>query len=180
LISISDSTELTCEFRAIYEEAFPPDERREWPQMLELLNNQHFSLEGIYHQQKIIGMLSVWNLAGFRFLEHFAIRESERKKGYGTLVVNQLLAGNSTPLILEVEEPITETAQKRIQFYERFNFSVCKREYFQPPYSIDKNKVKMLLMSYPDKINDDSFPQIKASIYQLVYGFNDNNLTSVF
>lgn len=170
LIRVTDSLELNPELRTIYEQAFPPNERREWAQFTELLTNPDFFLETIHHQKNLIGILTIWNLHEFRFVEHFAIRENERGKGLGTEVVNQLLTESSVPVILEVEEPITETAQKRIHFYERFNFSACKSEYFQPPYSIDKNKVKMLLMSYPDKINNQDFPQIKARIYRSVYG----------
>lgn len=170
LIRLTDSLELSHELRTIYEEAFPLDERREWAQFTELLANPDFFLEAIHLQKKLVGILTTWNLHDFKFIEHFAIRDSERGKGFGTQVVNQLLAESSVPVILEVDEPSTETAQKRIHFYEHFNFSVCKREYFQPPYSADKNKVKMLLMSYPEEINDEIFPQIKARIYRSVYG----------
>jgi len=173
LIRVTDSCELSHELRTIYEEAFPPDERREWTQFIELLKNPNFFLKAIYNQKKLIGMLTIWNLHEFRFIEHFAIQDAERGKGFGTQVVNQLLAGTSIPLILEVEEPVTETAHKRIQFYERINFSVCKREYFQPPYTIDKNEVKMLLMSYPEKISEVYFLQIKDRIYRMVYGINE-------
>jgi ribosomal protein S18 acetylase RimI-like enzyme len=170
LIRLTDSLELSHELQTIYEEAFPPDERREWAQFTELLNNPDFFLKAISIQKKLIGLLTYWNLEEFLFIEHFAIRDAERGKGLGTQVVNQLIAETASPLILEVEEPITETAQNRIHFYERFSFSVCKSEYFQPPYSADKNKVKMLLMSYPDEVSDEYFTIIKDRIYRLVYG----------
>lgn len=170
LIRVADSLELNQELRTIYEEAFPPDERREWAEFTELLNNTDFFLKAISNQKKVIGMLTIWNLHEFRFIEHFAIQDDDRGKGFGTQVFNHLLTESSAPLILEVDEPSTETAKKRIQFYERLNFLVCQSEYFQPPYSADKNKVKMILMSFPDKISDDFFPQIKARIHRLVYG----------
>jgi len=172
LISVSDSPELTEEFRAIYEEAFPPDERREWTQMLELLNNPNFRLDGIYHQGKLIGMLSIWNLNEFRFIEHFAIRASERKKGFGTLVIQQMTSRITSTIILEVEDSSTDLAQQRIRFYERCGFWVCKSEYYQPPYSVEKSKVKMLLMSYPEKILEGHFSKIKSMIYRSVYGLD--------
>ena len=78
---------------------------------------------------------------------------------------------NSKPVILEVEEPFTETARKRILFYERLNFSVNNQSYFQPPYSNDKNSVKMLLMSYPKKIDSKYFEKTKTQIHDLVYGY---------
>lgn len=169
LVCVSESSELTNGFRTIYEDAFPPDERREWKQINDLLGNRDFSLMGIYHHQTLIGIVSIWDLPEFRFLEHFAICDSERGKGFGTKVIQQIVAQGSTPVILEVEIPNTETALNRIKFYERLNFTVCEDEYFQPPYSIDKSEVKMLLMSYPEPILKDNFQLIKNKIHASVY-----------
>jgi hypothetical protein len=170
LIPVSEPAGLTKEFKAIYEEAFPPDERRDWRHMSDLLNNTSYSLRGIYYQQKLIGLISIWNLQEFRFIEHFAIRDYERGKGFGSKVIQQIISESAVPVILEVEEPNTEIARKRIDFYERLDFLVCEAEYFQPPYSTDKSKVKMQLMSYPEKIKDGDFPLIKSRIYWAVYG----------
>jgi ribosomal protein S18 acetylase RimI-like enzyme len=171
LIEIVDSNRITKDFELIYEEAFPPDERREWSQLIDLLNNPDFSFIGIYFQQQIIGFMMIWNLHEFSFIEHFAIRESERGKGIGKQAIEKILAQILTPVILEVEIPKTEAAQKRIRFYERLNFSICEGEYFQPPYSAGKNKVEMLLMSYHEKMLNTTFGQIKTIIYSSVYQF---------
>lgn len=162
---------LNSDFKQIYKASFPEDERREWTQLLELLGNAQFSLNEIYDQQKFLGFISIWNLNEFRFIEHFAIRDEEQKKGYGTQTIEQVLSMSSKPVILEVEEPFTNTARKRISFYERLNFSVNAGSYFQPPYSIKKNSVKMILMSYPTIIYPEYSERIKARIHDRVYGY---------
>ena len=162
---------LNFDLKQIYEGLFPEDERREWTQLTELLHNTQFSLNEIYDQHNFLGFISVWNLTEFSFIEHFAIRPTKQGKGYGTEALNQVLSMNSKPVILEVEEPFTETARKRILFYERLNFTVNDNSYFQPPYSIEKNSVKMLLMSYPKKIEPEYFGIIKAHIHSKVYGY---------
>jgi hypothetical protein len=173
LIRVAYSSELSNEFKTIYEEAFPLDERREWSQIIDMLSNPDFILFKIYHQKKSIGLLSVWNLDIFCFIEHFAIQDIDRGKGFGTQVIQQLQSQISTPLILEVEEPLTEMAQKRIAFYEHLNFHVCNENYYQPPYSAKKSKVKMLLMSSSVKLFQDSLIQVKAKIYDSVYNFSE-------
>jgi len=173
LVPISNLKELNADFRQIYEEAFPPDERRNWHQLAELLTNPIFSLNGIYQEQQLIGILLIWNLDDFSFIEHFAIRDSMRGNGFGSQVIQQLIMQISNPVILEVEEPFTSDALKRITFYKRLNFSLFDGEYYQPPYSDEKNKVKMLLMSYPEKIEPEVFPWIKKRIYQTVYQLNE-------
>ena len=172
LIRLTDSSELTPEFSIIYEEAFPSDERREWSQIIDLLSNNSFNFFKILYMQRTIGLLSVWNLGEFHFVEHFAIQDIDRGKGFGNQVILLLQCRISTPLILEVEEPLTEMAQKRIAFYKRLNFQVCALDYYQPPYSISKNKVKMLLMSFPEMLIQDSLIQVKARIYDSVYHFS--------
>lgn len=173
LIPITNSLELTNDFKQIYEEAFPSDERRDWDQITELLNDKDFVLQSIYLRSKLIGMISLWNLQKFCFIEHFAICNAERGNGYGSLLLLKLLDQIAIPVILEVEEPTTAIAQKRIEFYERLNFSVCNAAYYQPPYSAQKNKVKMLLMSYPEKIELHNFQATKEQIFASVYKLSE-------
>ena len=169
LFSVSNPTELTADLRKIYEEAFPADERREWVQLTALLPNPHFMLNKVYFQEQLIGILNYWTLDRFCYIEHFAISEYERNKGFGYEVLKSLLLGVSSSVILEVEEPVTEMARNRIAFYERLNFRILDGEYYQPPYSTDKRRVKMLLMCYSG-INDPiDFLIAKTHLYQSVY-----------
>jgi GNAT superfamily N-acetyltransferase len=171
LLRLTNPEKLNSVFKRTYESLFPPNERRELDQLFDLLGNTQFKLYEIYLQEKFVGFISVWDLTEFNFIEHFAICAPEQGKGYGTRVLSQLLSMDSKPFILEVEEPLTETAQKRISFYERLNFSLNSGSYFQPPYSIEKSSIKMQLMSYPITIEPEDFERIKAKIHDQVYGF---------
>ena len=117
-----------------------------------------------------MGFISIWNLTEFNFIEHFAIRATEQGKGYGTQTMAHVLSTNSKPIVLEIEEPLTETARKRMEFYERLNFTVNDFSYFQPPYSIGKSSIKLLLMSHPTKIYPEDFEKIRDRIHVCVYG----------
>lgn len=169
LIPVSTSQNLSEELEQIYKGSFPPDERRDWKKMKELLIQPKFILNQIFKDQVLIGLITLWNLPNFVFIEHFAILEPKRGKGIGTLVLKQVIAKNPTTLIVEVEEPNTGEARRRIAFYERSGFSACEGIYYQPPYALDKNKVKMLLMSFPEKISQLNFNEIKTKIYREVY-----------
>lgn len=169
IIRINQPDELNSIFRQIYEEAFPTDERRDWRQMNELLTNPYFCFNGIYNEQKVVGLQTIWNLGEFHFMEHFAILDSERGKGYGSQVLHQILNNISTRLILEVESSNSHSCLKRIAFYERLNFKISDGEYFQPPYSTEKNKVRMKLMSNPEGILPDDFTAIQYRIHEVVY-----------
>jgi GNAT superfamily N-acetyltransferase len=173
LIHVTNPLDLTEDLKQIYFDSFPPNERRDWLEIKELLKHSGFILNQILENQKLVGLISVWNLSKFVFIEHFAILESNRGKGIGTQVLKQVIAENPTTLIVEVEEPITDAARHRIAFYESARFSVCEGIYYQPPYSPDKNKVKMLLMSFPENILPPEFHEIKTRIYREVYQQKD-------
>jgi hypothetical protein len=91
----------------------------------------------------------------------------------GTQVLQQVMNEKPLQLILEVDEPHTEPAIRRINFYMRLGFTVCREDYYQPPYSPHMNKVKMLLMSYPGILTQLEFIDIKAHIYREVYQLNN-------
>lgn len=161
--------ELSHDLKNIYIDSFHPDERREWDEMPTLLSHPQFRLNQVIYEQKLIGFITTWNLLNFTFIEHFAIDESVQGKGLGTQIIKQVMEENSTMLVLEVEEPTDELTRRRISFYKRLGFSVCEGTYYQPPYSPDKCKVKMLLMSDVEKITPLEFDQIKTQLYQEVY-----------
>lgn len=169
LIPVTNSHDLSEDLKQIYIGSFPPDERRDWQQMKELLNHSNFILNQVLENQELVGLISVWNFPNFVFIEHFAILESKRGRGIGSQALNQVIAENQKKLIIEVEEPISDDARRRIAFYESAGFSVCEGVYYQPPYSRDKNRVKMLLMSFPEMILPPEFDEVKTRIYREVY-----------
>jgi GNAT superfamily N-acetyltransferase len=174
LITLNHPYELNSDFRTLYEEAFPPDERRDWNRLVELLYNPYFNFIGIYNEQKVVGFYTIWNLGEFNFMEHFAIRDAERGKGFGTQVLQQILSTISILLILEVELSNTHLGLKRIEFYERMNFLLSEVVYYQPPYAAGKNKVRMQIMSNPERIQTDDFADIQNRIYEVVYQYHLN------
>jgi len=169
LLPVSNSLELNDDLKQIYEDSFPSDERREWLEISELIQHLNFIIYRIFINDELIGLISVWNLSHFIFIEHFAIHKKLHGKKLGTQVINQVITESDKTVIVEVEEPINDTAQRRIVFYERLGFVVFSGIYYQPPYSAEKNKVKMLLMSYPDQLTITEFTDVKSLIYRIVY-----------
>lgn len=170
LIPVTNSLELNDDLKQIYIESFPPDERREWHEIKELLHQPNFSFNKLLDGEKLIGLITTWNLPDFLFIEHFAIGKAMRGKGIGSQFLKQVIEGKSINVVVEVEEPINESARRRISFYERLEFLVCQGIYYQPPYSPEKSKVRMLLMSFPNRIPLSEIEEIKTQLYRQVYG----------
>ena len=169
LIPFPKVQKLPLEIKQIYTDSFPSEERRKWYELEQILQQPLFNLLQVVDNQELTGIISIWNLPDFCFIEHFAIKASSQGKETGSQVIKQVIGTQPTRVILEVDEPITDVAKRRMGFYTRLGFSVCESNYWQPAYSSEKSKVKMRLMSFPDKIQTEEFDQIKKHIYRAVY-----------
>ena len=149
--------------------AFPSDERREDDkQRYNVDYNDKMQCLLIQDGDVNVGFITLWSLSGISYVEHFAIADSLRQRGYGTQSLSSTLTSTST-LILEVELPSTEEATKRIAFYEKCGFKLSARPYIQPPYSPDKQSVPMALMTYGN-VGDDEIETAVGEMYRHVYG----------
>ncbi|WP_246853498.1 GNAT family N-acetyltransferase [Rufibacter aurantiacus] len=153
----------------LYEEAFPLEERRTLAQQTELLSNPAYRFLSITDQEEFAGFFGVWQLPEFTFLEHFAVLPSLRGKGTGARALTVLLETLLQPLVLEVETPHSEIAQRRIRFYERLGFRLNDFEYRQPPYVARMPWVPLLLMSYPSLLASAEIEKVKVQLYRYVY-----------
>lgn len=128
-----------------------------------------YSFLAIKEGEELVGLFGVWQLAGFRFIEHFAVSPQARGKGVGKIILEEVIHAWAQPILLEVEPPFSETNQRRIAFYERAGFCLNLLEYHQPPYSRDKPWVPLHLMSLPAVLSDTAFGQVREQLYRVVY-----------
>lgn len=156
---------------ALMEESFPPEERREKDAARAILKNRAYRLYRITDGGEFIGLLGVWRLSDFIFIEHFATRPELRGRGYGTLALKALFKMYSSA-VLEVEPPESELTSRRIAFYERCGFHLSRDEYYQPSYREGGEPVRLMLMSYPKPIVRHA--DVAAALYRDVYKVKNN------
>jgi hypothetical protein len=134
-------------FVTLYLESFPPDERREVDELINIQGVKNYSLNQITFNGQFIGFIEVWLFNEFAFLEHIAIITKEQQKGYGSEALILLLKKLKIPVILEAEPPVNVISSKRIMFYQKSGFVLLDVDYSQPPYYPGKQSVPMLLLS---------------------------------
>ena len=75
------------------------------------------------------------------------------------------------PLVLEVEMPDNELAQRRIGFYQRQGFQLWDEcPYEQPPYHPEDESLPMYLMVH-GPLTPEAFPAVCTLIHREVYHF---------
>ena len=154
----------------VYVSSFPSNERRDLANQTELLSNKSYGLSAVYDKNHLIGFIATWNFNNCIFIEHFAIQENLRGKGFGTKLLIEYISQRNKKIILEVEKPNTEMASKRIKFYEKIGFKLNTYDYIQPAYGQEKKSIPMFLMTLPSKINKSEFLNIRDQLYKTVYG----------
>jgi ribosomal protein S18 acetylase RimI-like enzyme len=165
---IQDHTGPHLQFlQELYLSAFPVDERRDWEQLLDMIDNvPEMRLELITDEDKPIGFLISWIFSGYCYIEHFAVSRVNRGKKYGERVIKELMAKGK--VLLEAEHPGSADAVRRIGFYERLGMHILPLNYNQPSYRETGKSYPMLLMgNIPE--DDEEIPLIISQIKQQVY-----------
>lgn len=156
---------------SLYTEAFPTEERRPleaWRLLVE--EEPAFHIYEIHSANGFAGFVCYWELAGFIFVEHFAIRSALRCCGVGRECIEHLKEKFAPlPLVLEAELPESEMACRRIGFYARCGFSPSPRPYLQPPYRRGDSWLPLLLLCTDETFLSQHFPTIRQQIYHSVY-----------
>ena len=148
--------------------AFPYEERRDYSDQKECLENKYFKFFEIYDCDLAVGFTALWVFENFVFIEHIAIDENKRGGGYGSKAIELIKEKYNKPLILEAEAPVTEQQIKRINFYNRLGFNVNSFNYTQPSYHGGEG-VPLLILSYPNKLTDEEFDEFLRETRREVY-----------
>lgn len=153
----------------LYEEAFPPNERRDMDKFNELVfSSNELSINAIIDDETLCGLMIYWKFEDFYYLEHFAIfpEMRNRKLGERTLDLMKGIAKGET-IVLEAEPADNELATRRIEFYKRNGFSILRENYIQPPYSKNKEGIKLWMLGIIGGNNnvDDMIETLKQSVY---------------
>lgn len=159
--------------KKLYHESFPLEERRDWFDIVNMLNQNHtcYNIYVIIVEGRFVGFISWWDFSLFRYVEHFAIKEEVRGSGIGGQAIKDFVAMQPSAVVLEVELPSTgELARRRIGFYERHGFKAhADYEYVQPPYASNLPEVPMMLMRVINNNETIGIDEIAKQIHRYVY-----------
>lgn len=163
-------TDLYSYMEQLITQSFPAEEYRELKELRTYTDTKpHFHNNIIFHNNIPVGLITYWDFDRFCYIEHFAIDPTQRNGGHGRTALNQLCQLLKRPIVLEVEMPEEEMAQRRINFYRRQGFSLWEKPYQQPPYKPGDGYLPMLLMAYGNIQCGKDFDTVKEYLYREVY-----------
>lgn len=153
----------------LYLSAFPADERRDVESLEKLLYENRFGFHCLIVGNDLGGFITIWQFTGFVYVEHFAVFPDLRSSGIGSRIIKKVTESYNTPVILEIERPVTKQADRRLDFYLKNGFQVIKSDYIQPSYGPGKKPVPAYLLGNTG-LNQDRTQQIVTELYLAVYG----------
>ena len=157
------------ELYVIYEKSFPESERRNFEEFFSLVNNNAFGFYYLLQDNELLGFYTQWIFSNFYYIEHLAINEQYRCKGFGSQLTGLIVSTSPKLLVIEVERPGDPGSDRRIKFYLRTGFNLCDFDYIQPPYCYGKSPVPMYLMTYPNVPDYNEYLKIRETLYREVY-----------
>lgn len=172
----ANSAQITTIFPSFYDllrRSLPQEEMRTREGQRALLQNPDYVIWCLQDAGRVTALLAAWELESFGFIEHLAVDESLRGQGIGGDLVQFYCARENRPVLLEVEPPATQIAQRRIGFYERHGFFQNPYPYHQLPLQEGFGEMPLILMSYPRPLEKSEFEAARETLYARVYGQAD-------
>ncbi len=156
---------------AIMDEAFPNSEMRTYERQRALLSDPTYRMYACRDASgRLVAFLAAWEFPFFRFVEHIAVSATQRGAGLGGRLMEAYKKRSDLRIVLEVEPPENEIAQRRIGFYQRHGFQFNHFPYEQPPMREGQQAIALYLMSWPEALSEEAFHSDKATLYRCVYG----------
>ena len=164
---------LFTEVREIYEESFPPEEKRSLSLQRQAWKDPGYELLAILKDNQVIGLLGVWHLDGFLFVEHFALSSETRGLGIGSSLLNEYMSTlNDKMIILEIDPLIDEISRRRAEFYKRLGFHLTDHYHAQFPFRVEDSPVVLRIMSYPTAMTEDEYTTFNKEYVDRVMNFS--------
>lgn len=159
----------------IMKKSFPAEEMRGYDVQKALFGKKEYFAYGTRNEDgSLAAFITMWRFDDFTFGEHFAVSQELRGSGIGGKIINEAAKIAKGLFCFEVEPPVTETAKRRIAFYERNGFILNDFHYIQPPLSENTGSLRLMIMSYKKPLSHAEFTAVKNTVYKNVYGVPEN------
>ena len=141
---------------ALYESAFPREERRDLTEQTRVLNKEAYHVDFILNNGEFQGIMLYWETEDFIYLEHFTTLPEVRGNGIGSAALELLKAKGKT-VLLEIEPPTDELTRRRFAFYQRNGFQMTPHYHIQAKYHLGDEDLQLSILSYPTIITEQQY-----------------------
>lgn len=157
------------QYYQILKDHFPMKEVKEYHYLKDLFIQGVAKALTLKDKDRIIGILSYFDLQDMMFVDYFAILEEYQGQQLGQKMLNHFKEFSNKPFVLEVEHPTDEQSTRRINFYQRQGLCLNNLDYLVPKMENMSEELCFLLMSYPTLLDKNTYPSLYQRIMNEVY-----------
>lgn len=158
----------------LYTESFPEHERRRISSHVLAVDDPHFDTKVAVENGNLLGLLFYWKYGKKIYIEHIAVNPLMRGKNIGSTILRDFIAQNpDSTVILEIDPPADDISQRRLAFYERLGFRRSDYAYTHPSYQKKGLHHQLVILSYPELIDNDEFAEFQEFMQTHVLKYID-------
>ena len=165
ILTENNCPERLKKIHALYESAFPPDERMPFERILQKQTDGIMSLLSVENENGVfLGFANITLCLDVLALNYFAILPEYQGNGYGTEVIMALKKRHpERSIIIDIEDDEIECEnqtqrKRRRSFYERLGFSAM-------PYRLSIFGVPSIIMSSGRNYTFEEYTEIFANVF---------------
>ena len=156
-LDIADCPQLHKQVKALYETAFPKEERIPWLLLLANSHRKGIGLSAWLDGNTFCGFTAWVTVEDMHFLLFLAIGDEQRGKGYGSAILTELQKRHAT-VALNVE-PLDPAAENYPQRERRFAF-YCKNGFYDTGWHVWEIGGKFRVLSTQQQLDTEAYRKI--------------------
>lgn len=158
-------------FLKLYRTSFPIFEQRTLDQQNRAFADDRYSITLFEDQQQFVGFVAAWTFDQCVYIEHFAVSESLRGKGYGSRIMATFVEHSKKVVILEIDPIVDEKSKARLRFYEKQGFVQNDFAHYHPPYRKNFASHPLHVLSSSRKLSVTEYDAFKQALDDVVMAF---------
>lgn len=155
-------------FRELYLRAFPKFEQRTFEHKAKGLTADSHFLYVYQEGETFIGFVIYWSFDDYIYIEHYAISDAVRGKGYGSRLLTELVAKTEKTVILEIDPVVDEVSTKRLRFYRGLGFIENDYDHVHPPYRPEFNGHALKVLSHGRTLSPEEYQRFCQDLSHVV------------
>lgn len=137
-------------YMRIYSKSFPIYEQRDRMQHEIAFNSRYYKLLCSIENDEIVSFVSFWDFEEFVYIEHLAVNDIYRGKGFGSQMLTQFEKLTQKTIILEIDPITDDLSRNRLTFYQKLGFKLCLVKHTHPPYKKSYEPHELLVLNTGD------------------------------
>ena len=119
-----------------------------------------------------LGFIACWELATCRYVEHLAVNDLLRGRGYGSRLLGDFVRAPGEPVLLEIDPVTDDVSAARLRFYQKCGFVENPYAHRHPPYRAGFAPHLLVVLTSGRAISEEEYQRFDDDLRNVVMNFH--------